>query len=260
MKTQRAKPSESAVAVTGTATASSMTSYGPTALPVSGGVMEEIFATHGVAMRARRRQRLVMGAKRSDVIYLLKSGLLVLSANGSGDRRQLLTILYPGDVFSMALVPPLDGIGLVAMTDCELSRMRPSALDDSPKELREFDALLGERTAELHARSILHIARLASLSSESRVAAFILELALRTGQVVNDTVTCDLPLSRSDIADYLSLNADTLSRIMTRLKSRGAVATVGRSRAIVKSVKRLSKEVPICAATLALHGRAEGAG
>jgi CRP/FNR family transcriptional regulator, anaerobic regulatory protein len=222
--------------------------------------MEEIFATHGVAMRARRRQRLVMGSKRSDVIYLLKSGLLVLSANGSGDRRQLLAILYPGDVFSMALVPPLDGVGVVAMTDCELVRMRPSALEDSPRELRELDAFMGQRTAELHARSILHIARLASLSSESRVAAFILELALRTGQVVNDTVTCDLPLSRSDIADYLSLNADTLSRIMTRLKSRGAVATVGRSRAIVKSVKRLSKEVPICAATLALHGQVGSSG
>ena len=257
MKTQGAKPIGSAVEVTGTAAARSIDSYGPPTLPLSGGNMEEFFATHGVAMRARRRQRLVMGSKRSDVIYLLKSGLLVLSANGSGDRRQLLAILYPGDVFSMALVPPLDGVAVVAMTDCKLVRMRPSALDNSPSELHELEAFMRQRTAELHARSILHIARLASLSSESRVAVFILELALRTGQVVNDTVTCDLPLSRSDIADYLSLNADTLSRIMTRLKSRGAVATVGRSRAIVKSVKRLSEEVPICAATVALHGQAE---
>ena len=208
-------------------------------------------------MRARRRQRLVMSSKRSDIIYVVKSGVLVLSANGGSGHRQLLAILYPGDAFSMALAPPLDGVGVVAMTDCDLIRMRRSALEDFPSEMQELEAFLQQRTAELHARSILHIARLASLSSESRVAAFILELALRTGQVVNDTATCDLPLSRSDIADYLSLNADTLSRIMTRLKSRGTVATVGRSRAIVKSIKQLCKEVPICSTTLALHGYAE---
>lgn len=128
------------------------------------------------------------------------------------------------------------------------------------EEACKLEAFLAARTADLHARANLHIARLASLSSEARVAAFLLELALRTGRVTNDTVTCDLPLSRCDIADYLSLNADTLSRIMTRLKTRGSVATIGRSRAIVKSIKRLCKEVPICRATVALHGGEAAAG
>jgi len=209
----------------------------------------------GVVVKARRRQRLTISG--TDQIFVVKNGLLVMSANASSERRQLLTLLYPGDVFSMDLAPPLEGVGLVAMTDCDLIRIRRSALGDFPEEARRFDEYIADSASRLHARAALHIARLASLSSESRVAAFILELALRTGHVTNDQVSCDLPLSRCDIADYLSLNADTLSRIMTRLKERGAIATVGRSRTIVKSIKRLCQELPVCAATIALHSQGE---
>ncbi|MBU1211024.1 MAG: Crp/Fnr family transcriptional regulator [Alphaproteobacteria bacterium] len=220
--------------------------------------ISDTLVRRGVVVKARRRQRLTISG--TDQVFVVKNGLLVMSANAGSDRRQLLTLHYPGDVFSMDLAPPLDGIGLVAMTDSDLIRIRRSALDDFPEEARRFDEYVAESALRLHARAALHIARLASLPSEPRVAAFILELALRSGHVTNDQVSCDLPLSRCEIADYLSLNADTLSRIMTRLKERGAIATVGRSRTIVKSIKRLCEEVPVCAATVALHGQGEKIG
>jgi CRP/FNR family transcriptional regulator len=212
------------------------------------------FEGRGVAVKARRGQKLDIDMQDTETLYLVTSGVLVLSADCTDQRRQLLMPLYPGDVFAASLAPPLDGIGLLAMTDSNLIRLRLSALPPEDADTALFKMKLTERFCELHARANLHIARLASLSSEARVAAFILEMALRMGRVSNDSVTCDLPLSRRDIADYLSLNADTLSRIMTRLKSRGIVATVGRSRAIIKSIKGLCADVPICAATLALHG------
>lgn len=215
----------------------------------------ERLAKHGVSLTVRRRQRI--GAPSDDQVYCVKSGMLVLCANASSERRQLLTLLYPGDTFTMAQAPPLEGIGLVAMTDSELLRIHRSSFDDDLEEARMLDAYVAERSANMNARAALHIARLASLPSEARVAAFILELALRTGRASNDQVSCDLPMSRCDIADYLSLNADTLSRIMTRLKERGAIATIGRSRTIIKSIKRLCHEVPICAATIALHQQSE---
>jgi len=215
--------------------------------------LPELLEGHGIAMKVRRRQRITFAS--SDQIYVVQSGLLVLSANAGSDRRQLLCLLYPGDVFSPAQAPPLDGIGMIAMTDCELSRLRASAFEQDQEATLLINRYIAESTSSMHARAMLHIARLSSLPSETRVAAFLLELALRLGRVSNDQVSCDLPLSRSDIADYLSLNADTLSRIMTRLKERGTIATIGRSRTIVKSVKKLCQDVPVCAATMALHAQ-----
>ncbi|MEQ8825517.1 MAG: Crp/Fnr family transcriptional regulator [Filomicrobium sp.] len=216
--------------------------------------LEEVLATYGVAVKARRRQRLPVDFKNPDTLYFVKSGLLILNSVCAGERQQPLSIFYPGDFFMVDLVPPFASADLIAMTEADLVRIRQSSVANSPEDLRMLDKAVGKQTADMFARSNLHIARLSALSSESRVAAFILELGLRTGQVVNDTVTCDLPLSRNDIADYLSLNADTLSRIMTRLKARGVVATIGRSRAIVKSIKKLCRESPICNATMVLHG------
>lgn len=215
--------------------------------------IHEILVTQGVAVKARRRQRISVDFNNSDTVYFVKSGLLILNSVCSGERQQPLTIFYPGDFFYVDLVPPFSAAELVAMTECDLIRIRRSTLEPSGAA-ETLEKALGTHAANMFARSNLHIARLAALSSETRVAAFILELSLRMGQMVNDTVTCDLPLTRNDIADYLSLNADTLSRIMTRLKARGTVATIGRSRAIVKSVKKLCREVPICRATMVLHG------
>lgn len=217
--------------------------------------LNELLESQGIALKVRRRQRVAAGSP--DMVFYVKSGLLVLCANASSERRQLLSLLYPGDVFSMDQAPPLDGIDLIAMTDCELIRLRRSAVEQDPQEALVLDRYMAECTFNMYARATLHIARLASLPSEPRVAAFILELALRMGRVSNDQVSCDLPLSRTDIADYLSLNADTLSRIMTRLKERGTIATIGRSRTIVKSVKRLCEEVPVCVATMALHSQGQ---
>ena len=217
--------------------------------------VDGILKAHGTAIKARRRQRLSVDFDNPDTIYFVKSGLLILNSVCSSERQQPLTIFYPGDFFYLELVPPFAAADLIAMTECDLIRIRRSSLSDA-EDADALDAALGRQAASMFARSNLHIARLAALSSETRVAAFILELGLRTGQVVNDTVTCDLPLTRNDIADYLSLNADTLSRIMTRLKARGTVATIGRSRAIVKSIKKLCRDVPICQATMELHGGA----
>ncbi len=208
----------------------------------------------GVVVRARRGQRIAIDAGTASTVFALKSGILALASNDVGERRQILALFYAGDVFSGAVAPQLPGLTLVAQTDCVLLRIKPAALpSDSPARETLRDALL-ESASQISARSNLHLARLSGLSTEMRVAAFLLELALRTGRQVDDTITCEIPLTRGDIADYLLLNADTLSRIMTRLRSQGMLATIGRSRAIVKSLRDNYQELPVYSATMALHG------
>lgn len=214
--------------------------------------LAELLQSLGSVVKTRKRQEIGLGLA-DDTVYVLRSGVLALSAAGQGSERQLLALLYPGDAFRTDLAPPLDGITLVAMTDGVLLRVRPEALGNFPDAEQQLNTAICRKACELHARAVLHIARLADLGSESRVAAFFLEMAVRTGRMANDSITCDMPLSRTDIAEYLALNADTLSRIMTRLKAKGILSTIGRSKVIVKRVKKLAAELPLGAATMALH-------
>jgi CRP-like cAMP-binding protein len=64
-------------------------------------------------------------------------------------------------------------------------------------------------------------------TAQERVVGFLLEMAER-----NLASEFDLPMSRQDIADYLGLTIETVSRTLTQLANSGAIA-VPTSRHIV---------------------------
>jgi CRP/FNR family nitrogen fixation transcriptional regulator len=57
-------------------------------------------------------------------------------------------------------------------------------------------------------------------SAGERVAAFLLDLAERQGGLES----FELPMSRLDIADYLGLTIETVSRTLTRFKAKGIIS------------------------------------
>jgi CRP-like cAMP-binding protein len=126
------------------------------------------------------------------------------------------------------------------------------------EELLATDAELGRellrQLADQQARCLMHTAAIGGMSGEERVASFLIELALRIGTKGAGGIAFEVPLSRAEIADYLALNPDTLSRIMSRLKGRGLVAQTGRSRAVVQDWQGLCAQSPMAEALVKLHG------
>jgi CRP/FNR family nitrogen fixation transcriptional regulator len=64
-----------------------------------------------------------------------------------------------------------------------------------------------------------HLLVLGRQNSVERVAAFLLEMSQRQGGLPQ----VELPMSRTDIADYLSLTIETVSRVLSRLKQKGVI-------------------------------------
>lgn len=68
-----------------------------------------------------------------------------------------------------------------------------------------------------------HLLVLGRQSAEERVAAFLLDMAERQGGI-----GCfGLPMSRTDIGDYLGLTIETVSRVFSRLKERRIIGLPG---------------------------------
>jgi CRP/FNR family transcriptional regulator, nitrogen fixation regulation protein len=68
-------------------------------------------------------------------------------------------------------------------------------------------------------------------SAEQRVACFLIEMANRksTHEVV------ELPMSRQDIADYLGLTIETVSRTLTHLEAKAAIALPSSRRIVLRN-------------------------
>ena len=158
-----------------------------------------------------------------------------------------MLLLFPGDVFSREAAPPLDALSFCAAAPAILTQ---STVAEEAWEAGAQRAIgsVSASFARLTARTALHAMMLSELTAEQRLATFLLELALRFGTRTPAGSALELPLSRTDMAHYLSLNPDTMSRVMSRLKARGLIATPSRGCATVPDLGALAKLSPLASA------------
>ena len=228
-------------------------STAPQPTPTSTGACDVTLRQHATPVRARRRQRLALDHAPAEAVYIVRSGLLVIEAAAPGKHRQLLALFYPGDIVRRALVPELPGVSLSAMNVAEVWRM----------PLRNYEAMLvahaehstqaQRRLAEQNARATLHGSIVGALSGDERFASLLIELGLRLGRTGAAGVAFDSPLSRIDAADDLALNADTLSRITSRFKTRGLLQHARSGHTVLPDWNGLCALSSIADTLLALH-------
>ena len=74
-------------------------------------------------------------------------------------------------------------------------------------------------------------------TAQERVAAFLLEMAKRSAT----TTEIDLPMSRQDIADYLGLTIETVSRTLTQLENSATIAVPSSRHIVLRNRAVLSR-------------------
>jgi CRP/FNR family transcriptional regulator len=212
---------------------------------------------HATPIRARRRQRLPLVNPQMEAVYIVRSGQLCVEAAAPGKHRQLLSIFYPGDIIRSAFVPELPALTLSALGVAEVLRVPVRTFDALLASDSAFAAHVLRRLAEQHARATLHAGIVGTLSGDERLASLLIEFALRIGMACAGGVAYEVPLSRADIADYLALNADTLSRITSRLRARGLLTQTVRGRIVLPDWEGLCALSPFAGALIALHAGAK---
>lgn len=98
------------------------------------------------------------------------------------------------------------------------------AIDESPELRPQFVAKLCDEMASAQKQMVL----LAKKSAEERVCSLLLALARRSPNRYEPKLVVELPMSRLDMADYLGLTIETVSRAITSLTQRGVIALSSR--------------------------------
>ncbi len=192
-----------------------------------------------VTLRLRQGQFLFHQGDDGESIYQITEGVLRLSRVTEKGRQQVIAFGYPGDIVGF----PVEGR---RNTDCDaLTRARVRVL---PARLPREGSGASAESAFLAAAALFEIANmqnhlmtLGRKSSRERVSSFLLALLGRIGHHDADGIRIDLPMSRADIADFLGLRTETVSRAFTDLREAGIIELPTAQRVTVLDPARLEE-------------------
>lgn len=155
-------------------------------------------------------------------LFQVTSGVLRLTRLLANGRRQVIAFGYPGDIVGF----PADGLhhtDCEALTDTCLHPLRRSNLDNGEGDADLHAALLQAALREISAMQD-HFMMLGRKSATEKLASFLCVLAERCGTKLEANQRIKLPMSRSDIADFLGLTTETVSRTFTQLRKSKIIA------------------------------------
>ncbi|WP_026621904.1 CRP/FNR family transcriptional regulator, nitrogen fixation regulation protein (plasmid) [Ensifer sp. WSM1721] len=143
--------------------------------------------------------------------YQVSTGAVRVYRLLSDGRRQVVSFHFPGEMFGFEA-----GLShcffAEATTETTLAVFGRRQMQERSRDLLAL-ALTGMARAQQH---LLVIGRQCAVE---RIAAFLVDLCERQG----GGRQLRLPMSRQDIADYLGLTIETVSRVVTRLKERSVI-------------------------------------
>ncbi len=149
--------------------------------------------------------------ERSGNLYKVEFGAVRVYRLLSDGRRQISAFYLAGEIFGFE-ADKNHHFFAEAICSTGIRILRRSFQDHLAIELLPV-ALQGLVRAQEH---LLVLGR---QNAVERVAAFLLEMSERQGSLKQ----VELPMSRSDIADYLGLTIETVSRVFSKLKQKGVI-------------------------------------
>lgn len=166
-------------------------------------------------------------------LFNLSSGALRIYKLLPNGRRQITGFLFPGDFLGLAGERDY-AYGAEAITDSELCQFETTAF----RALMERHAALKDDLLA-RANSELQVAQeqmllLGRKTPTARLASFLLRLAADNKRRNRPKALLELPMTREDIADYLGLTIETVSRTFTKLKTDGVIALPSRQRVDIR--------------------------
>jgi CRP-like cAMP-binding protein len=183
----------------------------------------------GKPMFLARNGRLFVEGEVADCIYRVTTGVLRICKLFPDGRRQVDTFAMEGDFlgieasqrrgFTAEAVTP---VTVVAFPRKDLERL----IDNSPGVARRLLGIALAQLSDTHDRLML----LGRKTAEERLSSFLLEMLERTG----NGKAIRLSMSRADIADYLGLTIETVSRTFSAMKQDGILALPSAQQVVIQ--------------------------
>jgi len=188
-------------------------------------------------------EHLITEGETTDYFYDLLDGTVALARNGRDGRRQILSFLGAGQFLGASSTPNYPNLATALTSVTALIYPRSAlekALSTTPGFASSFRVVLTRILESAHD----HVYTIGQRSAVERVASFLLYLRANQARFSPDgprekSEHIDLPMTRLDIADFLGLTIETVSRAFSSLKKSGAIGFTDSHSCEILNIERI---------------------
>ena len=179
-------------------------------------------------------KRIHLIGQHFDTLFIVNSGFLKSIMIDECGNEQVLGFPMKGDLLGIdAIYSKQHTTEVVALTDCDLILIPYKTFSDLGRVYAELEhAMLGLMSRELVRKQMI-ICMLSALGAEAKVARFLVSLGKRFSQLGYSEKVYNLRMTRLEIANYLGLAIETVSRTLSAFNELGWIVVYQRQIRIV---------------------------
>jgi CRP/FNR family transcriptional regulator len=173
----------------------------------------------------RHGEQLFRQGDKFDAVYVIRSGSLKTYLDSEDGFEQAVDFLYPGDLVGFDAIldkrHPTSAVALETTAYCAIPYERVIALGaESPSLFSELMRAAAQQMISVQQ----HVLLLGQKSALARVAVFLMNLSSRFAARGCSKTEFHLSMSRQEIASYLAVAVETISRLLTDLQNRKIIS------------------------------------
>jgi CRP/FNR family transcriptional regulator len=189
-------------------------------------------------------QELIASEQDISTYSNVMSGVVKLTKLMADGRQQIVGLQFAPDFLGRPFKRQTE-IAAQAATEVKLCSFPAHVLDAMIKETPELEHRLHEQALKELDEARDWMLTLGRKTASEKVASFIHMIATHIDpdfEIPNHIIRFELPLKRADIADFLGLTIETVSRQLTKLRKAGVIELENNRTVTVPSLSRLENE------------------
>lgn len=188
---------------------------------------DEIDLLDHIVQRSRplqKNQNVYHAGEEFGSVFAVRSGSIKAFRITDDGKEQVTGFYLPGELFGMDGIGgnqyPCSATSLETSSVCEIpfSRLQELSVKIPSLQRHFFQLMSKEITQDQHLITLL-----SKNSADERIASFLLSISSRNALRGLSATAFRLPMSRSDIGNFLGLTVETVSRVFTRLQKQSII-------------------------------------
>ena len=174
-------------------------------------------------------------------VVAVSSGVLSLQPLLQDGRQSIAALFMRGDIIDLRSTTQRTRGNLIALASSEVCRLSPSAFEQIVSSNPDAQKIVWNNLREQTFRAIDHSVDLTKKQALEKLASFIFECNHREVVKAKRKSLVNIPVRRVDLAEYIGMQPETVSRCFRDLEERGIIEMEKLSSLIIKDIPALRR-------------------